>query len=193
MMQAHAEHAASTLDAPDTSTATTKSAIVTLYDTHQEAEEAVRALHRDGVDMRQLSIVSKGQETEDAVVGFYTAEDRMKAWGKHGAFWGALWSLMFGSAFFLIPGIGPLLAAGPIVGWIVGALEGAVVVGGLGALGAGLYSIGMPKESILEYERHVQDGKFVVVAHGDSDAMSKTEDALAATRHHGMKKHSCCA
>jgi hypothetical protein len=75
----------------------------------------VRALHRGGVDMRQRSIVSKGQETEDAVIGFYTAEDRMKAWGKHSAVWGALWSLMFGSAFFLIPGIGPLLAAGPIV------------------------------------------------------------------------------
>ena len=192
-MHAPTEHAAPTLDAPITLTETTKSAIVTLYDTHQEAEDAVRALHRDGVDMRQLSIVSKGHETEDAVTGFYTAGDRMKAWGKHGAFWGALWSLMFGSAFFLIPGIGPLLAAGPIVGWIVGALEGAVVVGGLGALGAGLYSIGIPKESILEYETHVKAGKFLVVAHGDSDAMSKTEDALAATRHHGMKKHACCA
>ena len=192
-MHAHPEHAAPTLDAPITLTETTKSAIVTLYDTHQEAEDAVRALHRDGVDMRQLSIVSRGHEMEDAVTGFYTAGDRMKAWGKHGAFWGALWSLMFGSAFFLIPGIGPLLAAGPIVGWIVGALEGAVVVGGLGALGEGLYSIGIPEESILEYETHVKAGKFVVVAHGDSDAMSKTEDALAATRHHGMKKHACCA
>jgi hypothetical protein len=39
----------------------------------------------------------------------------------------------------MIPGLGPILAAGPVVAWIVGALEGAVVVGGLSALGAGLY------------------------------------------------------
>lgn len=192
-MQAHAEHATPTLDIPDRLTEATKSAVVTLYDTHEEAEEAVRALHREGVDMRQLSIVSKDYQTEEAVLGYYTTGDRMKTWGKHGAFWGALWSLLFGSAFFLIPGIGPLLAAGPIVGWIVGALEGAVVVGGLSALGAGLYSIGIPKESVIEYETHVKAGKFVVVAHGAADEMSKTEDTLAATRHHGMKKHACCA
>jgi hypothetical protein len=68
----------------------------------------------------------------------------MKYWGKLGAFWGGVWGLLFGSAMFLIPGVGPLLVAGPLVGWIVGALEGAVVVGGLSAMGAGLYSLGIP-------------------------------------------------
>ena len=42
--------------------------------------------------------------------------------------------MLFGSAFFAIPGIGPVLVAGPVVAWIVGALEGAVVVGGLSAI-----------------------------------------------------------
>ncbi len=60
--------------------------------------------------------------------------------------------MLFGSAFFVISGIGPLLVAGPLVAWIVGAVEGAVVVGGLSAIGAGLYSIGIPKNSIVEYE-----------------------------------------
>jgi len=44
--------------------------------------------------------------------------------------------MLFGSAFFFIPGIGPLLVAGPLITWIVGAAEGAVVVGGLSAIGA---------------------------------------------------------
>ena len=42
--------------------------------------------------------------------------------------------------------------AGPLVAWIVGALEGAVLMGGLSALGAGLYSIGIPKDSVVKYE-----------------------------------------
>jgi len=54
----------------------------------------------------------------------------MKYWGKLGAFWGGFWGLLFGSAFFFIPGVGPLLFAGPIVSYIIGALEGGVVVGG---------------------------------------------------------------
>jgi hypothetical protein len=42
---------------------------------------------------------------------------------------------------------------GPLVSWIIGALEGAAVVGGLSALGAGLYSLGIPKNSVVEYEK----------------------------------------
>ena len=38
----------------------------------------------------------------------------MKFWGKLGAFWGGLWSLLFGSALFLIPGIGPVTATAVI-------------------------------------------------------------------------------
>jgi uncharacterized membrane protein len=189
-METHTGHTAQTLEKPEKGQ---KDAIVTLYDTHEEAEDAVRQLQRSGFDMRQLSIVSKDYQTHEEAVGYYTTGDRMKAWGKNGAFWGGLWSLLFGSAFFLIPGIGPLLAAGPIVGWILGALEGAVVIGGLGALGAGLYSIGIPKDSIIEYETQVKAGKFLVIAHGSPDEMNKTKGTLAATRHHGMKAHSCCA
>ena len=72
----------------------------------------------------------------------------MKYWGTQGAYWGGLWGMLFGAAFFAIPGLGPMLVAGPLVAWIVGALEGAVVMVGLSAFGAGLYSIGIPKDSV---------------------------------------------
>ncbi len=115
-----------------------------------------------------MQIVGKDYESTEQVVGYYATGGRMNVWGKTGALWGGLWGLLFGSAFFLIPGIGPLFAAGPLVGWIVGALEGAVIVGGFSALGAGLYSIGISKDSILEYETQIKMGKYVVIAHGDS-------------------------
>src|ERR1035441_4807609 len=126
--------------------------VVAVYETHGQAEEAVKELQRSGCDMKRLSIVGKDYHTDENVVGYYNAGDRMKYWGKQGAFWGGLWGMLFGSAFFFIPGIGPLVVAGPLVSWIVGALEGAAVVGGLSALGAGLYSLGIPKDSILRYE-----------------------------------------
>ena len=189
-MQADAPQMEEKLDGLETAE---KSAVVAIYDTHEEAEEAVRELERSGFDMQNLSIVGKDYQMEEEVVGYYNTGDRMKKWGKTGAFWGGLWGLLFGSAFFLIPGIGPLLAAGPVVGWILGALEGAVVVGGLSALGAGLYGLGIPTDSIIEYETQIKAGKYVVITHGSSDEVSKTEGALAATKHQGMEKHSCCA
>ena len=166
------------------------SAVVALYNTHEEAEEAIRELEKSGFDMQKLSIVGKDYYTEQEVVGYYTTGDRMKAWGKTGAFWGGLWGLLVGSAFFVIPGFGPILAAGPVVGWIVGALEGAALVGGFSALGAGLFSLGVPKDSVIEYETQIKAGKFVVIAHGAFDEVSKAQAAFSTTKHQGVREHA---
>src|SRR6202050_2755235 len=153
-------------------------AVVAVYRTHVEAEEAVKELQRAGIDMRSLSIVGKDTHTDEHAVGYYNTGDRMKHWGKTGAFWGGLWGMLFGAAFFAIPGIGPVLVAGPLVAWIVGALEGAVVVGGLSAIGAGLYSIGIPKDSIVEYEAAIKSDKFLLVAHGATDEVEKAKGII---------------
>src|SRR5580698_9674607 len=143
--------------------------VVAVYDAHTGAEQAVKELQTFGFDMKKLSIVGKNTHAEEHVVGFYNTGDRIKAWAKTGAgagaFWGGIWGLLFGAAFFAIPGIGPVLVAGPLVGWIVAALEGAVVVGGLSAVGAGIYSIGIPKDSIVEYETALKTDKFLLVVH----------------------------
>jgi hypothetical protein len=67
------------------------------------------------------------------------------------------------------------------VGWIVGALEGAVVVGGLSALGAGLYSIGIPRDSVIKYEAALRSDKFLVIAHGTADEVAKAKSILQTT------------
>src|SRR5208337_2836317 len=111
-----------------------KNSVVAIFESHDQAEDAVRELQKDGFDMKKLSIVGKDIHTNEHVVGYYTTGDRMMYWGKMGGFWG----LLFGSAFFWVPGIGQLLVAGPLVMWIVGALEEAALVAGVSALGAGL-------------------------------------------------------
>ena len=96
-----------------------KNSVVAIFESHGQAEDAIRELQKDGFDMKKLSIVGKDYHTEEHVVGYYNAGDRMKYWGKLGAFWGGFWGLLFGSAFFWIPGIGQVLVAGPLVMWIV--------------------------------------------------------------------------
>ena len=154
---------------------------VAIYDTHIKAETAVKDLQRAGFDMKKLSIVGKDYHTEEHVVGYYNTGDRMKAWGKLGAFWGGLWGLLFGAAFFWVPGLGPLLVGGPLVSWIVGALEGATIVGGLSALGAALYSVGIPRNSVLDYETAIAAGRFLLIAYGTSEEVARAHDILKSS------------
>ncbi len=163
--------------------------IVAIYPSHTAAESAVKQLQQSGLDMRKLSIVGRDFHTDQHVVGYYNNGDRMKHWGKIGAFWGWIWGSLFGSAFFLIPGIGPLLIAGPLVGWLVGALESAAVVGGLSALGAGLFGLGIPKDSVLQYETALKTDKYVLVIHGSPAETTHAKEVLASTSHENLQHH----
>ena len=165
-------------------------AVIAVYETHQDAEGAVKELQRAGFDMKKLSVVGKDYHTDEHIVGYYNAGDRMKYWGEWGAFWGGLWGLLFGAAFFWVPGIGPLLVAGPLAAWIVAGLEGAVVVGGLSALGTGLYSIGIPKNSVLKYETALRADKFLLVVHGTAGDAAKAKDILTTTKPAEINEHS---
>jgi hypothetical protein len=113
----------------------------------------------------------------------------MKYWGKVGAFWGGFWGLLFGSAAFAIPGLGPILVAGPLVGWIIAGLEGAAVVGGVSAVGAGLVSIGIPKDSVVKYEVALKTDKFVLVVHGTPDDVAKAKEIIEGTEHSSCSAH----
>jgi hypothetical protein len=167
-----------------------QNAVVAVYATHVEAEGAVKELQRAGIDMRTLSVVGKDSHTDEHVVGYYNTGDRMKYWGKVGAFWGGFWGLLFGSAFFAIPGIGPVLVAGPLVAWIVGALEGAAVVGGVSAIGAGLIGIGIPKDSVVQYELALKTDKFLLMVHGTASEVEKARSIIASTRPIDLTLHA---
>ena len=72
-----------------------------------------------------------------------------------------------------------------------GGLEGAVSIGGLSALGAGLYSIGISKDSVIKYETALKSDKYLVIAHGTIDEVAKAKEILDASNvsevavHHG--------
>jgi hypothetical protein len=151
---------------------------VAIFDTHTAAEKAIKALNDASFNMKQLSIVGKDYHTEEHAVGFYNSGDRMRYWGKLGAFWGGLWGWLFGAGMFLIPGIGHILVLGPLVGWIVGALEGATVGAGAGVLGAALVGAGIPKDSVVKYQTAIGAGKFVVTVNGSAADLERARSIL---------------
>jgi hypothetical protein len=169
------------------------SSVVAVYNSHTEAEEAVAKLSAASFDITKVSIIGKDYHTEEKVVGYYNTGDRMKAWGGLGAFWGGIWGLLFGAGFFLIPGIGPVLVGGPFLAALLGALESAVLVGGLSVLAAGLISLGIPKDSAIKYEAEIKADKFVLVAHGTGEELERAHAILALTSPVSIEKHETAA
>lgn len=153
-------------------------AIIAVFESHEKAETAIKDFQRSGFDMKKLSIIGKGFHSEEHPVGFYTTGDRLKFWGGNGSLWGGLWGMLFGAAFFWVPGIGPIAIGGPFVHILIGALEGATVVGGLSVLGAALASIGLPKEKIIRYESDLKADKFLLIAHGEAKEVEKARQIM---------------
>lgn len=160
--------------------AETNNMVVAVFTDHDQADAAIKALQKAGFDMRKLSIVGKDFHTEEHAVGYFNMGDRVKFWGKKGAFWGGLAGILFSSAFLVIPVVGQVIVLGPIVSSIIGGLEGAAVVGGTSALFGALTSLGIPKDSVVRYESEVGEGKFLVVAHGTPDELARAKTVLAA-------------
>ena len=156
-------------------------AVIAVFTDRQGAEAGIKKLAEAGFDMKQLTLVGKGYHSEEKVVGFYNLGDRVKFWGKNGAFWGGLWGLFLGGLFMTVPGVGPVVVLGYFAAVVASAVESAVVVGGLSALGAALYSIGIPKDSVINYDSAVKADGFLVMAHGTAEDVARAKAILNTT------------
>ena len=156
--------------------------VIAVFADHQAAEAGVQKLTAAGFEMKNLSVVGKGYHTEEKVVGFYNTGDRVRFWGLRGAFWGGLWALFFGGLFITVPIVGNVVVLGYLATTAITIIENAIAVGGLSALGAALYSIGVPKDTVIQYEVAVKADGFLVMAHGTENEMAKAKIILAEQR-----------
>lgn len=164
-------------------------AVVAVFSDHTAAEAAIRKLADDGLDIKHFSIIGKGYHTEEQVVGFYNAGDRIKFWGQNGAMWGGLWGLFFSGIFMTVPVVGPVVVLGHFATMVFAAVEGAVVVGGLNALGAALYSLGIPKDSVIQYEQALKADGFLIVAHGPVEELVRAKTILETMKPISLDLH----
>ena len=158
----------------------TNDSSIHIFNTHALASAAVQSLAGAGFDVKKLSLVGRGYHTEEHPLGFYTTGDRIRTWGGTGAFWGGIWGLLLAPAVFFLPGLGLIAMAGPVVAALVGALEGAVVVGGLSALGAALTGIGVSGEQAIKYETALKVDKYLLMVHGSAADQELVRKVLAA-------------
>jgi hypothetical protein len=158
-----------------------ESSVVAVYPHIDQAEEAVRKLAGGGFPVDHVSIIAKDLGSEKKVHGFVTPCDVAKSTAKTGAWMGGIFGLLVGAAFVWIPGVGPLVVAGPLAAALLGGLEGAVAGAAVSGVLGWLVSLGISKEHILKYEQSVKAGKYLLVAHGSPDDVGKAKKILEGT------------
>lgn len=151
-----------------------------VFNTHAEAEQAIQWLRRANFDIKKLSLIGKGYHSEEHSIGFYATADHITSWGGVGAFWGGIWALLLAPAVFLLPDIGLIAVAGPIVTDLIAALEGPVM-GGASALSAALRQVGASEEQASKYENALKADKYILMVHGNAEEMALAR-AVMATR-----------
>jgi hypothetical protein len=149
--------------------------VVSTYDSESKATRAVEKLIEKDFPADRISLLHKSGGFGDDMLGltYSNTEDRMKVWGEHGAFWGALWGLLAGATgLFVFPGIGALMAAGPVVEALGGAIAGATLGGGAMAgaaavteLASALHRIGIPETALAAIHNDIEKGQFTVILH----------------------------
>ena len=154
---------------------------IAVFSSHVSAEQAVKTLAAEGIDLKKISIIGKNYQMEETPVGFFNAGDRAKFFGKLGAFWGGLFGMLFGSIFLFIPVFGHLVILGPLAAMVANAFEGIVLGGGMAALAGALTAIGVPKNSVLRYESELKADKFVLTVHGNAADVEQAKRVLAPT------------
>lgn len=150
--------------------------IAALFDSPDRAARVVEQLIEHDFPMDQVSLLHRAGGHGDDFLGISYGDEseRIRVWSQQGALWGSLAGLLAGaSGLLIVPGIGALLAAGPIINAIAGAVLGAgVMVGSAVAtrLGIALHRLGIPEHKLEQLHQSIMDGKTLLLIHcGDQD------------------------
>jgi len=155
-----------------------KVSVIGMYQSMDQAEDAVRMLDEGGFPVKQVSIIAKNLQSENKIHGFVTTGDVAKSSAGVGAWTGGIFGLLMGAAFLWVPGVGPMFVAGPLAAALLGGIEGAAAGSTTGGLLGALVGWGVSKQRIVKYEQSVDAGMYLVVCHGSTDEVYQANDIL---------------
>ncbi|HEX8533504.1 MAG TPA: hypothetical protein VF662_04995 [Allosphingosinicella sp.] len=166
---------------------------VAVFGSHTAAEDALKTLERGGIDLRRISIIGRDYHSEEHPLGFFNLGERVRFFGKYGAFWGTLAGILFGSFVLFIPVFGHLVILGPLAATIVSGAQGALVGAGAGAVIGGLTAIGVPRDSAIRYDVQVKADKFLLLVQGDNAEVERARELLAGSEAESVETHESAA
>lgn len=151
--------------------------VIGVFHDRDSAEDAIHDLKTQGFE-RDLSLVARNEEGEQGGEGrgfSYSGQNLAEGTITGGAL-GGIAGLLAGAGALLIPGIGPILAAGPLAASLTG-----IVTGGIAG---GLVDYGIPEERSEYYEEQVRRGSILVSLKSSTE---KVDTAANILRQHGAE------
>jgi hypothetical protein len=156
-------------------------ATLTVFKSEVDAETAVRKLAQDGYDLGKVSMVGRGVDSA-VPVGVHVDENVAgSSSATIGVSWDGIRAMLVGSGSFLVPSIGSLIVAGPLLRLIVRSMGTVVGPDKLRAMAAAMNELGIPKSSILRCQAALKSGKVVVIAEGSAMAMILAREVFRRT------------
>ncbi len=128
--------------------------VVGIFTDRSAAETAALALKNKGLRMDDISIVARDQEGANEDQNGQLTNDNISDGVTAGVVLGGLAGLLIGVGSFAIPGLGVLVAAGPLAGLLSGAVTGGIV--------GGLVDLGVPEEEGRRYEEEIRSGRILL-------------------------------
>lgn len=148
--------------------------VVAYYNSREDAEQSVRSLREKGFGDNEISILARDDKQGNNREEMSYEDQNLTDGTVTGGALGGLAGLAMGAGALLIPGFGPIIAAGPLAGVLTGALTGGVA--------GGLIDYGIPEESSRRYEQHLEEGKVLAVIKTEED---KAVEAMKIMDHTG--------
>ncbi|OPH60359.1 low temperature-induced protein [Paenibacillus ferrarius] len=140
--------------------------IIGVFHSETEAIQVINKLKNEGYSSDDISVIGRNNEglsqIEDATET--KAEEGLATGAASGGVLGGVTGLLASIGALAIPGIGPLIAAGPIVATLTGAAIGASAGGLVGSL----IGLGIPEKEAATYEAYIKDGKILVLVESDA-------------------------
>jgi uncharacterized membrane protein len=150
--------------------------IVGVFQTEEETTRAIEDLKRQGYSSNEISVIAKNKEDLDSVTEETgsKAPEGVAAGVATGGMLGGVGGLLLGIGALAIPGVGPIIAAGPIVATLTGMAVGA----GAGGLIGGLIGLGIPEDEARQYNSYVDDGNILVLVDSNVDRNAHVYDTF---------------
>ena len=136
------------------------------------ADAAYDELRQRGFSGAAISVVERGRDAGDSP----NADEPVTA--GQGAAVGGIAGVLIGVGAMLIPGVGPILAAGPIAAALAGAVTGGVTGAVTGGLAGALVDAGVDEAAARYYDEAVQAGGVLVTVDADAANAGLARDVL---------------
>lgn len=156
--------------------------ITGLYDSYDDAREAVKALEKAGIPSDDISIVTNKASGVDVEGQGSYAEEGAGTGAGIGAVAGGAGGLLTGLGMMAIPGVGPVVAAGWLAATAAGAVAGAVAGGAVGGIVGAMIKEGVPEDEANFYAEGIRRGGSVVTAKVDESKVSDAQAILNSSR-----------